>query len=180
MVFLEKKNYEGATPYFVFLKTFYKNFRLRKERSLRKKKKKELLKVWMGNYLFLFFFFSAFFIVYLWSLGSKFYLVFFCNGNNFIFREDFFKNYNLFSSNGEVYECGFSGVEEPLKKIEIQYLVLSIFFIIYEIEFLILLPFFLNLEVTSFLVMSTVLVSFVTILFSYWYEWEYYLLHLTY
>jgi len=33
-----------------------------------------------------------------------------------VFREDFFKNYNLFSSNGEVYECGFSGVEEPLKK----------------------------------------------------------------
>jgi len=84
-----------------------------------------------------------------------------------VFREVFFKNYNLFSSNGEVYECGFSGVEEPLKKIEIQYLILAIFFIIYEIEFLILLPFFLNIEVTGFFVLITVLVSFLTILFSY-------------
>ena len=90
----------------------------------------------------MFFFFSSFFIVYLWSLGAKFSLIFFWNGVRFVFREDFFRNYNFFSSNGEIYECGFSGVEEPLKKIEVQYLILSIFFIIYEIEFLILLPFF--------------------------------------
>jgi NADH:ubiquinone oxidoreductase subunit 3 (subunit A) len=143
------------------------------------RKSKKNLKFILGNYLFMFFFFSSFFIVYLWSLGAKFSLIFFWNGVRFVFREDFFRNYNFFSSNGEIYECGFSGVEEPLKKIEVQYLILSIFFIIYEIEFLILLPFFLNLEIISFITFWTIISSFFLILFSYWYEWEYYLLHFT-
>lgn len=131
----------------------------------------------MGNYIFFFFIFTAFFIVYLWSLGTKFSLIFFWNGTRFIFREDFFKNYNLFSANGEIYECGFSGVEEPLKKIETQYLILAIFFILYEIEFLLLLPFFMNIEMSSFSVLIVILFSFLLILFSYWYEWDYYVLH---
>ena len=136
-----------------------------------------LKKVFLGNYIFFFFFFLAFFIVYLWSLGSKFSLVFFWNGAKFTFREDFFKNYSVFNNSGEIYECGFSGVEEPLKSIEIQYLILAIFFIVYEIEFLIFLPLFLYVFNLTWLGLILVLFSFLLLVFSYWYEWEYYLLH---
>lgn len=133
----------------------------------------------MGNYSFLLFFFTSFFIVFVWSLGTKLSTIFFWNGNNFIIREDFFKNYNVFKQKGEIHECGFSGVDEPLKKLEIHYTILSIFFIIYEIEFLLFLPFFLNSSLVSFSVMLLVAFSFVLVMFSYWYEWEYYLLHFT-
>lgn len=131
----------------------------------------------MGNFVFIFFIFSSFFIVYLWSLGAKFSSIFIWNGSKFVVREDFSKNYNFFTASGEVYECGFSGVEEPLKRIEIQYLVLGVFFIIYEIEFLALLPFFLNVAGTPLFVLLLVVFSFLMILFSYWYEWDFYLLH---
>lgn len=133
----------------------------------------------MGNYSFLLFFFTSFFIVFVWSLGTKASSIFFWNGNNFIIREDFFKNYNVFKQKGEIHECGFSGVDEPLKKLEIHYTILSIFFIIYEIEFLLFLPFFLNSSFVTFSVMLLVAFSFVLVMFSYWYEWEYYLLHFT-
>lgn len=131
----------------------------------------------MGNYIFLAFFVASFFIVTLWSYASKFSTVFFWNGSTFVLREDFFKNYNLFNQKGDVHECGFSGIEEPLKKLEIQYSILSIFFIIYEIEFLIFLPFFLNITFVDFYTLCLIFFLFFIILFSYWYEWEYYLLH---
>ena len=133
----------------------------------------------LGNYIFIFFVFLAFFIVYLWSLGSKFSLIFFWNGSKFIFREDFFKNYGVLSNQGEIYECGFSGVEEPLKELEIQYLILAIFFILYEIEFLLFLPFFLYSNFLGLLPLLLVIFSFLLLIFSYWYEWDYYLLHFT-
>lgn len=116
---------------------------------------------------FFFFFFSSFFIVYLWSIATKFSSIFYWNGLKFIIREDFFKNYNQFSSNGEIYECGFSGLEEPLKKIEVQYLILAIFFIVYEIEFLLFLPFFLNVGVVSLSVLILVIAGFLLLAFSY-------------
>lgn len=131
----------------------------------------------MGNYSFLLFFFTSFFIVFVWSLGTKLSTIFFWNGQNFIIREDFFKNYNAFNQKGEIHECGFSGVDEPLKKLEIHYNILAIFFIIYEIEFFLFLPFFLNSSFINFSVLILVIVSFVLIMFSYWYEWEYYMLH---
>lgn len=133
----------------------------------------------MGNYTFFLFFFTSFFIVFVWSLATKLSTIFFWNGNNFVIREDFFKNYNVFKQKGEIHECGFSGVDEPLKKLEIHYTILSIFFIIYEIEFLLFLPFFLNSSFVNFSVMLLVAFSFVLVMFSYWYEWEYYLLHFT-
>jgi NADH:ubiquinone oxidoreductase subunit 3 (subunit A) len=131
----------------------------------------------LGNYLFFFFFFSAFFIVYVWSLAAKFSSVFTWNGIKFVLREDSFKNYNNIQNSGEVYECGFSGVEEPLKKLELQFLVVSIFFILYEIEFLLLLPIFLFVDSWSTLTCILVSFSFLLVLFSYWFEWEFYLLH---
>lgn len=111
---------------------------------------------------------------------SKFSTIFFWNGSKFALRQDYLKNYNIFSQSGEIYECGFSGVEEPLKKIELQYLVLAIFFIIYEIELLLFLPFFLNLPFGTEATYMVVGFSFLLILVSYWYEWDYYLLHFTY
>ena len=63
---------------------------------------------------------------------------------------------------------------------ELQYLVIAIFFILYEIEFLLLLPVFLFADNWSFLVYSLVFSSFLLVLFSYWYEWEFYLLHYYY
>lgn len=131
----------------------------------------------MGNYSFLLFGITAFFIVFIWSLGTKLSTIFFWNGASFIIREDFFKNYNVFAQKGDIHECGFSGVDEPLKKLEIHFLILSIFFIIYEIEFLLFLPFFINISLLDFTTLLLILVSFLTIMFSYWYEWEYYLLH---
>ena len=133
----------------------------------------------MGNYIFLSFFITCFFIVFVWSLLTKLSTVFFWNGSSFILREDFFKNYNVFSQKGEIHECGFSGVDEPLKKLEIHFTILSIFFIIYEVEFLLFLPFFLNSSYLDFSTLILVIFSFLLIMFSYWYEWEYYLLHFT-
>lgn len=101
---------------------------------------------------------------------SKFSTIFFWNGSKFALRQDYLKNYNIFSQSGEIYECGFSGVEEPLKKIELQYLVLAIFFIIYEIELLLFLPFFLNLPFGTEATYMVVGFSFLLILVSYWYE----------
>jgi NADH-quinone oxidoreductase subunit A len=94
-------------------------------------------------------------------------------------RQDFFKNYNAFSQNGEIYECGFSGVEEPLKKIEIQYLVLAIFFVVYELELLFFLPFFISVELATAAQLFIIFLVFLIVALSYWYEWEYYLLHFT-
>jgi len=82
-------------------------------------------------------------------------------------REDSFKNYNNIQNSGEIYECGFSGVEEPLKKLELQFLVISIFFILYEIEFLLLLPIFLFVDSWSLLTCLLVCFSFLLVLFSY-------------
>ena len=121
----------------------------------------------LGNYVFLLFFLSAFFIVYLWSSVSNFSSVFFWNGASFVVRQDFFKNYNAFSQNGEIYECGFSGVEEPLKKIEIQYLVLAIFFVIYELELLFFLPFFVSVESATFWQLLLILSIFLIVALSY-------------
>jgi len=124
----------------------------------------------MGNYIFFFFFVSAFFIVYVWSLASKFSSVFLWNGLKFVLREDALNNYNNIQNSGEVFECGFSGVEEPLKKLELQFLVISIFFILYEIEFLLLLPVFLFVDswcLTTYILVSA---SFILVLFSYWFE----------
>ena len=72
--------------------------------------------------------------------------------------EGHLKNYNLIQNSGEIYECGVSGVEEPLKKLELQFLVISIFFILYEIEFLLLLPVFLFSD--SWHIMSSLLILF--------------------
>jgi NADH:ubiquinone oxidoreductase subunit 3 (subunit A) len=134
----------------------------------------------LGNYIFIFYFFSAFFIVSLWSTVTKFSTIFFWNGDKFVLRQDIFKNYNIFSQNGGIYECGFSGVEEPLKKIEIQYLVIAIYFIVYEIELLLFLPIFLNIEAINFFSGGVVMLAFAAVAFSYWYEWEFYLLHFSY
>ena len=131
----------------------------------------------MGNYIFFFFFLSAFFIVYVWSVASKFSSIFVWNGLKFVLREDFTKNYNNIQNSGEIYECGFSGVEEPLKKLELQFLVLAIFFILYEIEFLLLLPVFLFSDIWPVWSLVLILFSFILVLFSYWFEWEFYLLH---
>lgn len=81
---------------------------------------------------------------------------------------------------GEIYECGFSGVEEPLRNIEVQYYVVAIFFIIYEIEFLLMLPFFVASDSASLLTLLIVIFSFMVILFSYWYEWDLQLLNFSY
>lgn len=150
----------------------YFSTKLRVKRSFTKRYKLEFFinkkfRVFLGYYFFFFFFFSCFFIVYVWSIASKFSTIFYWNGDRFTLREDATKNYNMFNNSGEVYECGFSGVEEPLKKIEIQYLILAIFFIIYEIEFLLLLPFFMYIEFLSLFSFTIILVSFLLIMFSY-------------
>lgn len=70
-------------------------------------------------------------------------------------------------------------MEEPLKKIEIQYLVLAIFFVIYELELLFFLPFFGVVGSVGTPQIISVVLIFLIVAFSYWYEWEYYLLHFT-
>lgn len=137
---------------------------------------KTVVYFWVIIYFF-FFFFSAFFIVYVWSLASKFSSIFVFNGIKFVLREDHLKNYNHIQNTGEIYECGFSGVEEPLKKLELQFLVISIFFILYEIEFLLLIPVFLFSDSWTLLSCLLIVCSFLLVLFSYWFEWEFYLLH---
>ena len=76
------------------------------------------------------------------------------------------------TSKKQFYECGFKSLTDSNVTISINFVILSIFLVLYDIEFTLMFPVLFNLSLTCFYQISIFYIFLILVMASIYYDWQ--------